>query len=643
MPRKGAPSSVAATQVTRLDEVLDLLGVPDWQRSPLKVNYNAKCPTHGDKHASLSVGRDRDDPTKIVLNCHATCSPKEVRKWFEKPDSWFREAKGWTPKTSRKVRGKGTPVESYPYYDLAGTELYRQTRYLDDDGSKNWSVEHFVDTRLEPGKGSTPDVLYNWPAVEAAIGTKTSEIFVVEGEKDVETLRSWQQVGTTALSGNWTTEMLSRLSGAQLVTVVADRDQKGYEQAHRVTSLLDGLSIPFRVVQSRAQAAKADVTDHLQAGFRFDDLEVIEDVEALALELDVLKEIRRVRVREEAQRRLSAQLRRPIPTVVSLTELLATEDEQEQYRVDRVWPAEGHVLLSAQYKAGKTTLRDNWLKAQVDEHRFLNAFDVTPLKGRIGVLDFEMGDKKNRRHLRQMGVMHPDAVDFLDMRGVASSLNLLDSGSRREWLALITAHDWETVVLDPISPALVALGLDENSNKDVRTFLNAWEELLAEAGIYESLVIHHSGHSGDRSRGAAAFRDWPSAYWDLNRERDKNGDTDDSAPSYFKAKGRDVDYPESELVFEKTTLSLTIDKEGSSRKAKRSAATVERKGQRTEELYEEIKKWLAGNPGRVSKRAWREAATGTDAEKDRVYDMAELQGLLTRHISRAPRRRSEGV
>jgi hypothetical protein len=53
-------------------------------------------------------------------------------------------------------------------------------------------------------------------------------------------------------------------------------------------------------------------------------------------------------------------------------------------------------------------------------------------------------------------------------------------------------------VLDCIGPVLAALGLDESKPAEAGRFLSAFEELLADAGVAESFLIHHMGHDAER-------------------------------------------------------------------------------------------------------------------------------------------------
>ena len=109
------------------------------------------------------------------------------------------------------------------------------------------------------------------------------------------------------------------------------------------------------------------------------------------------------------------------------------------------------------------------------------------------------------------------------------------------------------MLLDCLGPVMGALGLDEDKAADVGRFLAAFERLLAEAGVTESLVIHHMGHQAERSRGTSRLRDWPVAEWRLVRQ-----DDDPASARYLSAFGRDVEIPESRLEFDPATRRLTL-------------------------------------------------------------------------------------
>ena len=102
-----------------------------------------------------------------------------------------------------------------------------------------------------------------------------------------------------------------------------------------------------------------------------------------------------------------------------------------------------------------------------------------------------------------------------------------------------------------------ALRLDENH--DAGRFLVAFDALLAEAGIHEGLIVHHTGHDGERARGDSRLRDWPDVEWRLSRDTRTNDMAGgvSSNPRYFEAFGRDVDLPKGQVSWDIVTRCLT--------------------------------------------------------------------------------------
>ncbi len=77
---------------------------------------------------------------------------------------------------------------------------------------------------------------------------------------------------------------------------------------------------------------------------------------------------------------------------------------------------------------------------------------------------------------------------------------------------------------------------------------------MLEAGIRECVLVHHMGHTGERSRGDSRFRDWPDVEWNLVRLKPD----DPASPRYMRSYGPDVDVPEAQLVYDPATRALTI-------------------------------------------------------------------------------------
>lgn len=275
----------------------------------------------------------------------------------------------------------------------------------------------------------------------------------------------------------------------------------------------------------------------------------------------------RQQARQIAARELKAEGREStIPPIVTLDALASEPDDAPVYFVEQVWPMDGHIVLAAQFKAGKTTLVGNVTRAIVDGVPLLNRFAPMPGQWRTAIIDDELSRNMLRRWLTQQGIVNQDRVSIVPLRGRVSSFDILDEDVRHQWADLLRGH--QVLILDCLRPLMDALGLDEDH--DAGRILDALDSLVAEAGIPNLLVVHHMGHSGERSRGDSRILDWPDATWKLTKEHDQQGNTEDAAPRYFSAYGRDVDVPEDQMDFDPRTQHVRLSGVGSRKTAKAS-------------------------------------------------------------------------
>lgn len=267
----------------------------------------------------------------------------------------------------------------------------------------------------------------------------------------------------------------------------------------------------------------------------------------------------------------------------TLAQFLNQPDEEESYRINQLWPAEGRVLLAAAAKTGKTTLvAANLIPALVDGTPFLNSFTPTPTTRRVALLNMEVGPRTLRRWMREADIYNTDNVLVVNLRGKAGSLQLNSDAGRKKTAQFLADHDTDIVILDPLAPLLASLGLDENSNADVAQFFAWWSETLSLAGVTDDLVVHHTGHAGDRSRGASRLLDEPDAIWTLTKGQEVEPTDQDPfpmAPRFLGAYGRDVDLPARRLQFDPTTrnLNLTDELQGAGGNVSRNLDTYQNK------------------------------------------------------------------
>jgi hypothetical protein len=262
----------------------------------------------------------------------------------------------------------------------------------------------------------------------------------------------------------------------------------------------------------------------------------------------------RLRIVQMARRELVAEeAATEIPPCYMAADLLARPLPPVEYRVDGLWPSGGKVLLSAQAKAGKTTLVLNLVRSLLTGEPFLGRFDVEPVE-RVALLDLELSEAMIQRWLADID-LGPDAARRLvlyPLRGLGRLLDLRAEPVVDLWAERLAPVD--LVVVDPIGAALSPLGIEENSSTEVGGWLGGADALMTAAGV-EMLMVHHHGHSGDRHRGTAKFLDWPDASWTLTRpkqddEPEPEPEPDDleeafsvrtGQPRLFKAYGRDVE------------------------------------------------------------------------------------------------------
>lgn len=286
-----------------------------------------------------------------------------------------------------------------------------------------------------------------------------------------------------------------------------------------------------------------------------------DEAEATHYERQLAHERRKQRLREDARALNAAEdaAKRigEIPEFVSLTDLLARPDDPLRFRVAGLQAVAQHVLVVGPRKAGKSTLVGGYVRSTVDGDRFLGAFDAEPVR-RVAIIDLEMGERQGVHWLRDQGISNTDAVTAIFLRGQLETFNIMVPSIRQEWVERLRGHD--LVILDPLRPILDALGLDEN--REASKFLAAWTSLLHDAGIFESMVCHHSGHLAGRARGDSGIEAWADAIWYL--EVEKPGKNEDEADMLrtFRALGRDVDVRRGALEFDPETRRLTYRLEG---------------------------------------------------------------------------------
>jgi DNA primase len=190
----------------------------------------ACCPAHDDRNPSLSI---READGKILLHCHAGCSQGDVIAALESRGLWDAPGDIVQP---RRI------VATYDYTDENAELLYQIVRFEPKD---------FRQRRPGPRgewiwKRGRRQVLYRLPEIlEAPI------VFVVEGEKDAETLRSQGFVATTNVGGagaTWLPTYTETLRGREVI-LIPDNDPPGKARVLAIARALLGKAARIIVIE----------------------------------------------------------------------------------------------------------------------------------------------------------------------------------------------------------------------------------------------------------------------------------------------------------------------------------------------------------------------------------------------------------
>lgn len=204
-------------------------------------NWIALCPFHPDKNRpNLYI-----DEEKEKYHCFA-CN----RKGFL-----------YNPKY-RKLRYSyhRNIAATYNYKDEKGNVLYQVVRYHPKgfsqrrpDGNDDW---------IWNMKGVNP-VPYHLPEIIQSI----EPVMIVEGEKDVESLRRMGFTGTTSPmgAGKWRESYNKYLKGKEVI-LIPDHDQPGYQHCQRIGQSLCGIAKKIKWLELPGLEEKEDVSDWIEKG-----------------------------------------------------------------------------------------------------------------------------------------------------------------------------------------------------------------------------------------------------------------------------------------------------------------------------------------------------------------------------------------
>lgn len=457
-----------------------------------------QCPAHDDGHASLHVRHGDKHP--VIMTCHANCELDAILEFggidksellaerTEESSAFLTQCavvpgSVWTPERGR------TASHVYPYVDEDGKTLFEVLRVPLANGKKSF-FQRTPDASQRSGfKWTTAGVrrvLYRLPEVIQAIKDGRM-IWLVEGEKDVETLRSLGEIATTAPmgAGKWDESFTEVLKGAN-ITIVADADATGRVHARNVYAQLTEAGCLVRMVEAAGECK--DITDHINAGMGLEQVIVTsaDKEERVSYGVDLLEIVKRV---------ISVENKWVVPNVLA--------------RGDRF-------LLTGFEGHGKSTLCKQWAVMVAAGLHPWTGMPITPM--RVLYLDAENHPDQSLddwKMLHELAIAHGRPVQ-------EGMLVVLEEWDADIDLTTEEGEAYLTERMHAFKPDLLIIGpLYNLAERDLSdsVVVGRMKRIINKArALYGSAVLmeHHAPHKGPndstrsvRPYGSSTFLKWP--------------------------------------------------------------------------------------------------------------------------------------
>lgn len=451
-----------------IDRILEIAG----RFAPVKktrTGWSTQCPAHEDTNPSLSIGIGHEN--KVIIYCHAGCSSESVVKAFgiEMTDL-FPDSKPDLVESK-----KSQFVTKYEYFDETNKLLFVVRRY------EPKSFRPYLPGAAYAGLAEdTRRVPYHLPQLLEAV--KNGEpVFIVEGEKDVETMERAGHVATTNPFGSssWLPEFAEYCAGSSLVTIIADNDESGKKWAIEVAQSLENIQQNYEMLVTPGPTG-VDITDHFEQGLAVKDLQKLESI------ADVIVESTN-------------------PFIVSLVDwslLLSSNRTQQDWFCEPILASgRGHSLYS-QAKVGKSYFTlpmaakcsqgEAWLSMPEQEPRHILYADHEMTESDLWerIQDFGYDAKSDLSHLHYCLLPASEGLDTLQ--------------GGRDLVEAALDLKCELVIIDTLSRALEG---EENSADSLRRFYKYTGQKLKTHKI-TMLRLDHSGKDEVKgTRGTSAKAD----------------------------------------------------------------------------------------------------------------------------------------
>ncbi len=441
--------------------------------------YKAICPFHDDSEPSLNFNNQTGQ-----YYCHGCNKKGNAIHFYAKINSL--DTKRDFPKILKGIandfnipweENRSKLVKTYNYTDAEGHLIYQVCRYEPktfkqrqpgNNGNWIWNLKD-----IQP-------ILYNLPQV-----IKANEVFIVEGERDVDTLMDLGLIATTCSMGvkKWRPEYNGPLKGKDIV-LIPDNDLEGKEHMAQVAISLNGQAKSLKLIELPGLPSKGDLTDFVT--------KFVDKSEA-AHELAVMVE--KAGPHEPPKKATLEDV------ILKAKDFTALELPPKKKLLNPWLTEQSITLISGWRGTGKTWLALSILDS-VSKGECFGPWEAETSVSCL-FLDGEMPAQDIIGRTKDLGI---DSI-YIYSDSYANSLglpraNLLSETWRSSMKRILITRDIKLWVIDNI--ASLAGGIDENSKRDWDP-INAWLLELRFARI-ATILLHHEGKDKGQ-RGTSARED----------------------------------------------------------------------------------------------------------------------------------------
>jgi hypothetical protein len=320
---------------------------------------------------------------------------------------------------------------------------------------------------------------------------------------------------------------------------------------------------------------------------------------------------------------------RPIEDQGNLAQQLQAVIADPLFLVEELFPDGMICQINAQFKIGKTTLVINLVQSLSTGEPFLRRFPVhSEFKGHIAHWNMEVDQKTLLGWYRKQALPdHARARVFpLSVRGNIS-LDFMSDVVMDWTIKWLQNNNIKVWIIDPLSKLFRD---DENSNYEFNQWWLRLEHIVREAGVRLAVIVHHTGHSGERARGASAMMGNPDVLLSYTHSG-KLGEVPPNTRRYLSGLGRGVELSSTEIDFDRETSALFCTDSGTTRIQAKSHIKARQAGVavwnahapiNTGDLYKVLGWQQSGTELRDNKTALERA-------EDKGYIVRQKQGRTT--------------